>query len=450
MENVPKNTHEIRDPIHVFVRLDSDERKVLNSRCFQRLRHIHQLALTYLVYPGASHKRFEHSLGVMELADRVYDVVTNTVHLTDDLRGRLPPLTSDDQREYWRRVLRMAALCHDLGHLPFSHAAEKELLPECWDHERITRAIISSDEMMEIWKGVTPPLRHEDIIKLALGSEKAADLEFSEWEMLLSEIIVGDALGVDRMDYLLRDSHHIGVAYGRFDHHLLIDSLRILPAPDYGADEPGEATGAPALGVDRGGIESAEALVLARYLMYSQVYFHAVRRIYDIHLMDFLKEWLQGGRFSTDVSEHLRITDNEVTAGLLKSAMDHGERGHVHARRILEHDHYKVVYERNSGDVAVNPEAGNAVFDALRRKFGEDHFRYDRLRQGGGEFGFPVRRRNGDVVSSLTVSEILKSVPTISVDYVFADRQMLEAAGAWLEENRDDIIKLNGRSERDG
>ena len=133
---MPKNTHEIRDPIHVFVRLDSDERKVLNSRCFQRLRHIHQLALTYLVYPGASHKRFEHSLGVMELADRVYDVVTNTAHLTDDLRGRLPPLTIDDQREYWRRVLRMAALCHDLGHLPFSHAAEKELLPECWDHER--------------------------------------------------------------------------------------------------------------------------------------------------------------------------------------------------------------------------------------------------------------------------------------------------------------------------
>ena len=190
-------------------------------------------------------------------------------------------------------------------------------------------------------------------------------------------------------------------------------------------------------------MSSAEALVLARYFMYSQVYFHDVRRIYDIHLMDFLKEWLQGGRFSTDVSEHLGITNNEVTAGLLKSAMDHGELGHVYARRIL-------VYERNSGDVAVNPEAGNAVFDALRRKFGEDHFRYDRLRQGGGEFGFPVRRRNGDVVSSLTVSEILKSVPTISVDYVFADRQMLEAAGAWLEENRDDIIKLNGRSERDG
>ena len=70
-----KNIHEIRDPIHIFVRLDTNERKVLNSLPFQRLRHIHQLALTYLIYPGATHKRFEHSLGVMELAGRVFDII---------------------------------------------------------------------------------------------------------------------------------------------------------------------------------------------------------------------------------------------------------------------------------------------------------------------------------------------------------------------------------------
>lgn len=448
---MPKNLHEIRDPIHVFVRLDSDERKVLSSRCFQRLRHIHQLALTYLVYPGATHKRFEHSLGVMELAARVYDVVTNPTHTTDDLRGRLEPLTNDDQKDYWRRVLRMAALCHDVGHLPFSHAAEKELLPKCWDHERITRAIISSDEMRAIWDGVTPPLRHEDIVKLALGLEKAHDLEFSDWENLLSEIIVGDALGVDRMDYLLRDSHHIGVAYGRFDHYRLIDTLRILPAPEHEvgrSDDP--VGGAPALGVDGGGIQSAEALVLARYFMYSQVYFHAVRRIYDIHLMDFLKDWIANGRFSIDISEHFKITDNEVSAGILKSAMDDQEPGHVHARRILERDHFKVIYERNSRDVNVNPEAGEAVFGALSGKFGAQNFRYDRIRQGGGEFGFPVRRRDGEVVSSLTVSEVLKAVPTISAEYVFADRGVMAAAGAWLKENGDDVIELDRRSEHDG
>ena len=74
-----KNTHEIRDAIHTFVQFDSHERKVLDSRPFQRLRHINQLALTHLVYPGATHKRFEHSLGVMELADRIYRVVTDYV-----------------------------------------------------------------------------------------------------------------------------------------------------------------------------------------------------------------------------------------------------------------------------------------------------------------------------------------------------------------------------------
>jgi HD superfamily phosphohydrolase len=121
--------HEIRDPIHVFIHYDEDERAVLNSRPFQRLRHIHQLAMSYLVYPGATHKRFEHSLGVMELATRVYDVVTNHEAVTDEIRALLPEIENDDKRHYWRRVLRMAALCHDLGHLPFSHAAEEALLP---------------------------------------------------------------------------------------------------------------------------------------------------------------------------------------------------------------------------------------------------------------------------------------------------------------------------------
>jgi len=72
-----KRFHEIRDPVAVFVKLDTAEREVLNSAPVQRLRHIHQLALTYLVYPGATHRRFEHSLGVMQLASRVFDVITD-------------------------------------------------------------------------------------------------------------------------------------------------------------------------------------------------------------------------------------------------------------------------------------------------------------------------------------------------------------------------------------
>jgi len=434
-----KHLHEIRDPIHVFVRLDNHERKVLNSRPFQRLRHIHQLALTYLVYPGATHKRFEHSLGVMELAGRVFDVVTNPDNVTDEIRNSLPELRNPDERQYWRRVLRMAALCHDIGHLPFSHAAEKDLLPPDWDHERLTQEIIACDEMKEIWNSVTPPLRYDDIMKLAVGPKKMRDGQFSDWEAILSEIIVGDAFGVDRMDYLLRDSHHIGVAYGKFDHYRLIDTLRILSTPSGGEDGAG---GEPALGVDEGGLQSAEALMLARYFMYSQVYFHPIRRIYDIHLIDFLKEWLNGGVFPTELHDFLRLTDNEVTSALLEAASDESKAGYLHARRIVHREHFKLVYERNPDDMKINPEAGEAVFKALQRQFGADKFRHDWYHQKGGAPDFPVRMRDGRIVSSLAVSETLNTIPMVSVDCVFAERSVSDQAAKWLCENRQKIIEL--------
>jgi HD superfamily phosphohydrolase len=156
--------HEIRDPLHVFVRLDTDERRVLNSRPVQRLRHVQQLALSNLVYPGATHRRFEHSLGVMELAGRVFDTITNK-HLPESISSLLPQLKQESQLQYWRRAVRMAALCHDVGHLPFSHAAEEELLPEGWSHERLSRALIESAEMRSVFETMTPPVRCEDVVK---------------------------------------------------------------------------------------------------------------------------------------------------------------------------------------------------------------------------------------------------------------------------------------------
>jgi uncharacterized protein len=142
---VPESPREIRDPVHTFVTLDALECRVLDSRPFQRLRYIHQLALSFLVYPGASHKRFEHSLGVMELVGQTFDVVTRLDKLTDEVRDVVP--ANNLEFAYWRSVLRMAALCHDMGHLPFSHAAEADLLPDEYDHERITYEIVHSEEM---------------------------------------------------------------------------------------------------------------------------------------------------------------------------------------------------------------------------------------------------------------------------------------------------------------
>src|SRR6266568_2263889 len=105
-----KRTHEFRDPIHTFIKVDNRERQIIDSVPFQRLRNIHQLALTYLLYPGATHRRFEHSLGVMELAGRVFEIVTKAANVTDEVRDLLPDLGNPDALAYWKRVLRMAAL----------------------------------------------------------------------------------------------------------------------------------------------------------------------------------------------------------------------------------------------------------------------------------------------------------------------------------------------------
>jgi len=311
------------------------------------------------------------------------------------------------------------------------------LLPDDWNHEKLTAEIIRSNEMAKIWQQMK--LQPDDIVKIALGPKEAPDdLEFTVWETILSEIITGDAFGVDRMDYLLRDSHHAGVVYGRFDHYRLVDTLRILPTAPSGKNG---AQQEPALGVEHGGLHSAEALMLARYFMYSQVYHHPIRRIYDIHLCDFLKEWLPHGHFPTDVAKLLAITDNEVTAGLLEAARCPNKPGHCAASLIIGHHHFKLLYQRNPEDRDINPEAGANVFGALCEKFGDQHFRHDRYSQETGAPDFPVRMRDGTIVSSLAISDTLKELPVLATDYVFADREVLDDSQNWFLANRSQIIQ---------
>lgn len=429
-----KHTHEFRDPIHVFITLDSDERRVVDSRPFQRLRHIHQLATSYQIFSGATHKRFEHSLGVMHLAGQVYDIVTEPANVRDAEKQYLP---GPHQREYWRRVVRLAALCHDIGHLPFSHAAEKELLPRGWNHERLTYDLIMSDEMKEIFQESIPPIRPDHVAKIAVGQKKLSEFEesvsFSTWENLLSEIIVGDAFGVDRIDYLLRDAYHAGVVYGRFDHYRLIQTLRILPKQQ---DESTE----PFLGVEAGGLEAAEAMSIARYFMYRQVYFHHVRRAYDIHLKDFLLAWLPEGKFPINLEQHLMMTDNEVTAGLLAAARDQNSQGHLHAKRFLQRKHFKLLYEKNHSDSKSSLVATEQIFEALLQKFGTDLIRRDSYPPKAVAVDFPVLQRDGSVESSINLSETLQKIPSATFDLILVDRSILDDAGKYLRDEKKRII----------
>lgn len=440
--------HEIRDPIHIFVRLDSTERKVLDSQPYQRLRHITQLALTYLIYPGATHKRFEHCLGVMELAGRVFDTITSDQNTTDEIRNLVPEIKGTDERNYWRRVLRMAALCHDMGHLPFSHAAEDELLPVGWSHERLSRVLIESELMLPIWRGMRPPLDPEHIVKIAVGARNAKDLVFSKWERILSEIIVGDAFGVDRIDYLLRDSHHTGVAYGKFDHYRLIDEIRILPS--------NESPTEPALGIEEGGIYSAEALALARYFMFSQVYYHPIRLIYDRHLKDFLAEWLAkgdlftGGTFPISIEEHLRITDNEVNVALLMAARNQNAAGHDAAKRIIDRKHFHVLYERNPSDIVIHSNPGEVIAVAAGKQFGENAIRYSKPKIKDIAADFPVKTRDGRIAPAITVSHVLAKLKPAAIDYVFVAPEFLKPAEKWLAEERKKVLESAAKEDQEG
>lgn len=438
--------NEIRDPVHNFIRLDDHERRVVDSRPFQRLRHIQQLAMTNLVYPGATHKRFEHSLGVMELASRIFDVVTDESKTKDfpQVRDLIP---AKPELQYWRKVTRLAALFHDVGHLPFSHAAE-DLLPNGWKHEQLTVELIRSPEMKKIWRNITPPIRPEDLMKLAVGPKhvsKTPDLEdeekiFSDWEGILSEIITSDVFGADRMDYLLRDSLHAGVAYGHFDHYRLIDTLRILPSSHEGLE-----AAEPKLGIEKGGLQAAESLLWARYLMYTQVYFHPVRRIYDQHLAGFLKSWLKHGVFSTDVEDHMAITDNEVLSAMLNASRDETAAGHEDAVAILQRKHFRLVYDLQS-DLQYTTTPGQAIQDRLCREFGESRIKHDAYRGTEEVADFPVLHA-GDVISGRSASQAITNMPTVAVDYVFVDPEIRDRAKSFLNEHRDSILKTATQKE---
>jgi len=148
--------------------------------------------------------------------------------------------------------------------------------------------------------------------------------------------IISGQMDADRMDYLLRDSHHIGVGYGRFDLHRLVSTVQAIPAS---SGRP------PRLGISKGGWHAAEALVLARYFMFTQVYFHKTRVAYDIHLRGALREMLPGGRFPMPEGEGLNEFlnwDDWKVLGLLSSG-----QGGDHGNRIRTREHFRLVHATN-------------------------------------------------------------------------------------------------------
>ncbi len=311
-------------------------------------------------------------------------------------------------------------------------------MPEGESHETITGRLI--DDLQPFWEEMIPPLRCEHIKKLALGPKGWKGQAFTVPEAVLAEIITGDAFGADRIDYLLRDSLHAGVQYGKFDHYRLIDSLCILPSPDRGAEDNLEGA-PPMLGIEEGGLHTAEAMILARHFMFIQLYCHPVRRIYDIHLKDFLKERLPNGTYPSSASEHMQLTDAEVTSWIREASRQKSSPGHQHALRIEQRRHFKQVYAPKPSDIDTNPEASDLVARALIGKFGEAHVRKDSYQKRPGILIFPVKMKNDEIQSSINISqEILGRIPSIWIEFVFVEPSCSQEAKTFIKRKSKEII----------
>ena len=322
----------IYDPLHGFIRLSSAEKDLIDSFAFQRLHSIHQLGVAYLVYPGASHTRFEHSLGVMEVATEIFDRLVE--------KGDF--FTDDAEIQYWRQIVRFAALCHDLGHLPFSHVGEKRLLGE-EGHEKWTLALIESSFLRPIWDSLQKehPSRSvmEDIIKTSIGKQKLRQwggkweqVAFAPLEFVMSQIITGDFFGADRIDYLLRDARCTGVSYGLFDYHQLIEMLCILPCEMEGEESL-------TLGIEENGIESCEALLLARHFMHKRVYQYPSVKAYSFHMARFMEKLYAKTHALSSLNRYLSYTDHEVLTELRAALLDPSHAGHEDALSLHVREH---------------------------------------------------------------------------------------------------------------
>jgi len=159
--------HEVRDPVHNFILFDDFEKRLIDSEPVQRLKHVKQLGLTCEVYPGATHSRFEHSLGTMELATQAFDTI---VRKNPDALKKLGWSGPDESVS--RQVLRIGALLHDIGHAPFSHAPEQLLPPGYKSHESFSEAFIRSNCVMPLLQRRTFTFVPDQVVAIALGPER--------------------------------------------------------------------------------------------------------------------------------------------------------------------------------------------------------------------------------------------------------------------------------------
>ncbi len=291
----------IRDPVHDLIRIDCPiAARLIQTEPFQRLRRIKQLGLASMVYPGAEHTRFNHSLGVYHLAHEAMDAIDRNL----EGMGREPRFTNnacEGMGFYYRKLVGLAALLHDVGHGPFSHMFErvgKDILKQkVQDHEKWTVAIIKNhEEVCGILKEFNDRMgsnfselnkerkeRNEALLPVPDVFEDLSKIYEHTYLPDFVTDLISSQMDVDRFDYLMRDSRNAGCHYGDFDIRWIFRSLLVIDVDPKRLSELSDATGD--LTADTGkrqvlaviedkGRNCVEEYILGRHYMYVHLYYH--------------------------------------------------------------------------------------------------------------------------------------------------------------------------------
>lgn len=435
----------IRGNVHGSIDVSALEDQVIAHPYFQRLRRIKQLAFLHYVFPGATHTRFEHSLGVMHMAGIAWDKLRmNQYRLCHSLEqvpdfaqiekkvgvgvvhGLLSPtferLDELFHSDYLLQVLRLAGLMHDLGHPPFSHSGERflptwaELLHQNPDLPAYLRAYIEGECAALRQRAEDPKqkrVRHE-VLSTLMVEEILRDIYARDTHVarvdprdvvavmnphiqpdanspllqlkahgVLKELISGE-LDIDRMDYLLRDSRECGVVYGIFDAGRILDSLYLYYDPE-------EECHHVAIGFS--GLAAFEDYLRARHSMYLQLYFHKTSVAAEA-MMQHISSLIGGYHLPAKVADYGRLDEHNIAAELNKAgqALEEEKRDQVHRLTtdlLLHRRLWKRVYEVSgvSKQIVHSPELVQ-----VRRWLEEMGIAYEQVSSSGSLTRFRPRR----------------------------------------------------------
>lgn len=379
------------DAIHGFIELDALETQIVHTMPFQRLKGIQQLATAQCVYGSGCHTRFDHSIGTLAVVSQIFDQVVQQNKFSEFF-----PEITKEKKMYWRSVLRIAALLHDVGHLPFSHTPEKKILGEKGGHEYWTVEIIKSHYIRPILEKFQ--IAVDDVIKVAVG-KKVYQKPFSAWESIVTEMLTGDYFGADRIDYIMRDAYFTGLTYGSIDYQQLIKHITIvLDKETY------------LLGVEENGLESCYALLLARYFMYKRLYQHPKALEYAYHMQEAVVLYYSGKNYLESVDAYIRVNDHHIYSEIYNAVFDSKHPCHMHAKSILDQqDRIHVI--------AMTKKDFMHICQNLRQENTGMFFETNNNTHKNATLGFPVLRKNGTIAIAEDLLEI--KIPLVNAQWAY-------------------------------